>query len=158
MQIGMNAWMTAAATLCAASVTATLYSQPAALSPGQSPAGLPGAPAATTHGTYVGSTACRRCHAATYDRWAKTRMANVVRDPRQHPEQARAFVIVWAVIVGLLAIVVALAVVDAIGTAGWGYVRHRALRKEFRIAQASELAARSTSAQNPQSPGDAPRG
>jgi hypothetical protein len=28
--------------------------------------------------TYVGSAACRRCHTATYDRWSKTRMANVV--------------------------------------------------------------------------------
>ena len=36
--------------------------------------------------TYVGSQACRRCHAATYERWSKTRMANVVRDPREHPE------------------------------------------------------------------------
>jgi len=35
---------------------------------------------------YVGSQACRRCHTTTYDRWAKTRMANVVRDPREHPE------------------------------------------------------------------------
>jgi hypothetical protein len=35
---------------------------------------------------YVGSAACRRCHAPTYERWAKTRMANVVRDPKQHPE------------------------------------------------------------------------
>lgn len=35
---------------------------------------------------YVGSQACRRCHASTYDRWAKTRMANVVRDPKEHPE------------------------------------------------------------------------
>jgi hypothetical protein len=25
---------------------------------------------------------CRRCHAATYDRWAKTRMANVVIGPK----------------------------------------------------------------------------
>jgi predicted CXXCH cytochrome family protein len=36
--------------------------------------------------TYVGSTACRKCHAPTYERWSKTRMANVVRDPREHPE------------------------------------------------------------------------
>ena len=79
----------------------------------------------------------------------------LVSDPRQHPEQARVFVIVWGVIVGLLAIVVALAVADAIGTAGWGFVRHRALRKEFRSAQAAERAARSASRQ---SPGDAPRG
>lgn len=36
--------------------------------------------------TYVGSQACRQCHAATYERWSKTRMANVVTDPRQRPE------------------------------------------------------------------------
>ena len=36
--------------------------------------------------TYVGSHACRRCHTATYERWSKTRMANVVTDPRVHPE------------------------------------------------------------------------
>ena len=35
---------------------------------------------------YVGSAACRSCHTATYDRWSKTLMANVVRDPREHPD------------------------------------------------------------------------
>ena len=45
---------------------------------GQSPA-----PSAAT---YVGSAACSRCHAPTFDRWKRTRMANVVRDPREHPE------------------------------------------------------------------------
>lgn len=35
---------------------------------------------------YVGSFACRKCHTDTYDRWVKTPMANVVRDPKQHPE------------------------------------------------------------------------
>ncbi len=36
--------------------------------------------------TYVGSPACKRCHSDIYDRWAKTLMANVVRDPREHPD------------------------------------------------------------------------
>lgn len=36
--------------------------------------------------SYIGSAACRPCHAATYDRWAKTRMANVIRDPKTHPD------------------------------------------------------------------------
>jgi predicted CXXCH cytochrome family protein len=36
--------------------------------------------------TFVGSRACARCHAAIYDRWKTTRMANVVRDPREHPD------------------------------------------------------------------------
>ncbi|HWE85889.1 MAG TPA: multiheme c-type cytochrome [Terracidiphilus sp.] len=35
---------------------------------------------------YVGSEACQKCHAAIYARWKKTPMANVVRDPRQHPD------------------------------------------------------------------------
>ena len=35
---------------------------------------------------YVGSAACKTCHADLYSRWSKTRMANVVRDPKQHPE------------------------------------------------------------------------
>src|SRR6478609_429269 len=47
---------------------------------GQSPAPAP--PTAT----YVGSAACARCHAPAYERWKRTRMANVVRDPREHPE------------------------------------------------------------------------
>ena len=35
---------------------------------------------------YVGSPACKTCHLAIYDRWKQTRMANVVRDPRAHPD------------------------------------------------------------------------
>jgi len=35
---------------------------------------------------YVGSQACERCHAQLYEHWKKTPMANVVRDPREHPE------------------------------------------------------------------------
>jgi len=35
---------------------------------------------------YVGSTACQTCHPQIYQRWKKTRMANVVVDPREHPE------------------------------------------------------------------------
>jgi predicted CXXCH cytochrome family protein len=44
----------------------------------------PAAPPAAA--TYVGSRACQRCHAPTYERWSKTRMANVVRDPKTHPD------------------------------------------------------------------------
>ena len=40
--------------------------------------------ASTAH--YVGSASCAKCHSEIYDRWKKTPMANVVRDPRQHPE------------------------------------------------------------------------
>ncbi len=35
---------------------------------------------------YVGSAACQSCHTEIFARWRKTRMANVVRDPREHPE------------------------------------------------------------------------
>jgi hypothetical protein len=37
-------------------------------------------------GKYIGSLACRNCHAGVYDRWKNTRMANVVLDPKVHPE------------------------------------------------------------------------
>src|SRR4029077_13979931 len=36
--------------------------------------------------TYVGSAACRTRHAEIYARWQKTPMANIVRDPKEHPE------------------------------------------------------------------------
>jgi predicted CXXCH cytochrome family protein len=39
-----------------------------------------------TSAHYVGSQSCGKCHADIYDRWKKTPMANVVRDPRKHPE------------------------------------------------------------------------
>jgi predicted CXXCH cytochrome family protein len=35
---------------------------------------------------YAGSAACERCHAGIYNRWKNTRMANVVRDPKEHPD------------------------------------------------------------------------
>ncbi len=35
---------------------------------------------------YVGSAACKACHGAIYERWSRTRMANVVRDPGEHPD------------------------------------------------------------------------
>jgi len=44
------------------------------------------AASAPDHGHYVGSLACKGCHEEIYARWSKTRMANVVRDPRQHPD------------------------------------------------------------------------
>jgi len=39
--------------------------------------------------TYVGSRACQSCHAATYATWEKTPMANIVRDPKLHPDQVK---------------------------------------------------------------------
>ena len=44
-----------------------------------------GALAQTSQG-YAGSTACKTCHPAVYNRWSKTLMANVVRDPKAHPD------------------------------------------------------------------------
>jgi predicted CXXCH cytochrome family protein len=35
---------------------------------------------------FVGSKACERCHQSIYTRWRQTPMANVVRDPREHPD------------------------------------------------------------------------
>ena len=35
---------------------------------------------------YVGSEACEACHQEIYARWKKTRMANIVRDPKLHPD------------------------------------------------------------------------
>ncbi len=43
-----------------------------------------GPPSRAAH--YVGSATCQKCHTEIYDRWTKTLMANVVRDPREHPE------------------------------------------------------------------------
>jgi predicted CXXCH cytochrome family protein len=48
-----------------------------------SPAGL--GPAAGT-ASYVGSAACKSCHSELYESWRDTLMANVVRDPKEHPE------------------------------------------------------------------------
>ena len=35
---------------------------------------------------YVGSQKCEKCHEEIYAHWKKTPMANVVRDPREHPD------------------------------------------------------------------------
>ena len=35
---------------------------------------------------FIGSQASKTCHAAIYERWSTTRMANVVRDPKIHPD------------------------------------------------------------------------
>jgi predicted CXXCH cytochrome family protein len=35
---------------------------------------------------YVGSQACQKCHTQIYEHWNNTPMANVVRDPREHPD------------------------------------------------------------------------
>ena len=50
------------------------------------PLTLPPQTADVSAAHYVGSAACQDCHREIYDRWKQTRMANVVRDPRQHPD------------------------------------------------------------------------
>jgi predicted CXXCH cytochrome family protein len=35
---------------------------------------------------FVGSAACKSCHEADYNGWRQTRMANVIRDPKLHPD------------------------------------------------------------------------
>jgi predicted CXXCH cytochrome family protein len=73
----------AAAGLLAAAFSTSVSSQ----TPQVARPAAPGAAAAAQPArTYVGSESCRRCHAATYERWSKTRMANVVTDPKVHPE------------------------------------------------------------------------
>jgi predicted CXXCH cytochrome family protein len=42
--------------------------------------------AGTAQPAYVGSKACATCHPGIYQRWSKTLMANVVQDPKEHPE------------------------------------------------------------------------
>src|SRR3954470_20906001 len=79
-----------AAAIFAVSMTTTLSSQAPAAQPvpaGQAPARLPGTAAASVpRANYVGSATCQRCHADIYARWSKTRMANVVTDPKVHPD------------------------------------------------------------------------
>ena len=57
------------------------------LPPTTAPSSASGAPPAhAIEAHYVGSAACESCHQEIYDRWRTTRMANVVRDPREHPD------------------------------------------------------------------------
>lgn len=67
-------------------------------------------------------------------------LAPVVEDAKTHPGEAKAFVAVWMGILGLLAIVVVLAVADAIGTARAGVRMRRELRAEMRGALAAKHA------------------
>src|SRR5438477_5961598 len=53
--------------------------------PPRIPTPQPAAGAPGVQARYVGSLACQRCHAETYERWSHTRMANVVTDPKVTP-------------------------------------------------------------------------
>ncbi len=35
---------------------------------------------------FIGSRECAKCHAGVYERWKKTRMANILQDAKAHPE------------------------------------------------------------------------
>lgn len=48
------------------------------------PGATSGASVAGAH--YVGSKTCQSCHTEIYERWKNTPMANVVRDPKEHPD------------------------------------------------------------------------
>jgi predicted CXXCH cytochrome family protein len=50
------------------------------------PAGEAQAGVAIGAAHYVGSENCKQCHEEIYERWRKTSMANVVRDPKVHPD------------------------------------------------------------------------
>ena len=51
---------------------------------GPAPLALTSAPPPAAH--FVGSASCENCHQEIYRRWKKTPMANIVRDPKEHPE------------------------------------------------------------------------
>src|SRR5690349_18306279 len=69
--------ITIAAAFATLTVSVGMHTQSAVPTPRQTP--VPGR-------TYVGSGTCRDCHADVYQRWAKTRMANVVTDPKVRPQ------------------------------------------------------------------------
>jgi predicted CXXCH cytochrome family protein len=79
---GMPAWTLPDRKLWQLSAYLRHLPRVAALSPATAAEQVP--VAGTAH--YVGSAACRDCHTDIYDRWKKTRMANVVQDPHAHPE------------------------------------------------------------------------
>jgi len=47
---------------------------------------LAGVSFAAEQAHFVGSESCRKCHEEAYAGWKETRMANVIRDPKTHPE------------------------------------------------------------------------
>jgi len=78
---GMPAWTLPDRKLWQVSGYLRHLPRPAAPSPQMAAEQLPTGSAAQ----YVGSVACKHCHTAIYDRWKKTRMANVVQDPHMQP-------------------------------------------------------------------------
>src|SRR5512142_1575174 len=77
----------AAALLFASSVSVSVLSQTRTTTHNDAPAPAPApAPPPPQGRSYVGSDSCRRCHQPIYERWRKTRMANIVTDPRERPD------------------------------------------------------------------------
>src|SRR5262245_61335684 len=74
-------------TLLAQAATPTQTAGPIRLTANPPRIATPQAAANTTDvkERYVGSRACERCHAAIFERWSHTRMANVVTDPKASP-------------------------------------------------------------------------
>jgi hypothetical protein len=65
----------------------SLHGQSSVTNTGRPNVQLPGNASATAaQAYYVGSEACKKCHLNLHDGWKQTRMANVVRDPREHPD------------------------------------------------------------------------
>ena len=79
-----NTWIVVA--LIGLSVSVTAERQAASRPPGPATSAATAQSSTPNGRTYVGSLACKQCHSAVYERWSKTRMANVVTDPKQHPE------------------------------------------------------------------------
>lgn len=80
-------------------------------------------------------------------------IAQVVDDPKAQPGPARAFVVIWTLIVGLLSIVVMLALVDAYITTRHGLIAHRRIKAGLRAAGRAE----SSTSSGTSDPGDTPR-
>lgn len=87
MRVRASSLLIVAAVAMCSTLSVRVASQAAPQQPaGQPAAPLPGAAAQVPQARYVGSTTCRTCHGAIYERWSKTRMANVVTDPKQRPD------------------------------------------------------------------------
>ena len=64
-----------------------LHGQSRGTSTGSPNVQMPGyASPAAAPAHYVGSEACKKCHLDVYRGWKQTRMASVVRNPREHPD------------------------------------------------------------------------
>jgi len=71
----------------ATGLSALLCALSCALAAQQLPSSIPQkGEASASEAHYVGSESCKRCHLAAYSGWKKSRMANILRDPRQHPD------------------------------------------------------------------------